>query len=413
MIESKVDVAVIGGGPAGLSAAIAAHKTGAEKILLIERNEYLGGILNQCIHEGFGVEIFDEPLTGPEYAQKYIHELHELGIEYLSSTTVLNLSPGKKLIAASPKGLLGINAGAVILAMGCRERTRGNICIPGSRPAGVYTAGCAQNLINIRNCMVGRDVVILGSGDIGLIMARRLTLEGARVHAVVEILSYSSGLPRNIRQCLSDYKIPLYLRHTVTDIRGRRRVESVTIAEVDDARNPIKDTERNIRCDTLLLSIGLIPENELSLDACIAIDPVTCGPVVDENLKTSAEGVFACGNVLQVHDVVDYVTLEAEVAGTSAAQYIKGEEGGECIIKVNAGEGVRYVIPHEVSGGRDVKFSLRVNNPGRKKKLVLRDKDVIKEIPAIRVNPAEMIQFKVERKDLCRLKELTISLENG
>jgi len=414
MISKDVDLAIIGGGPAGLSAAIAAKKSGINNILIIERNEMLGGILNQCIHDGFGIEIFNERLTGPEYAQRYIDKVKELGIEYTINSMVLDMSSDKILSVISPKGLMKFNAKAVILAMGCRERTRGNICIPGFRPAGIYTAGCAQNLINIRNYMIGKDIVILGSGDIGLIMARRLTLEGAKVHAIVEILPYSSGLPRNTRQCLEDYGIPLYLKHTVISINGLKRVESVTIADVDDKFNPIEGTEKNIKCDTLLLSVGLIPENELSLNANIGIDPITGGPIVNENLETSVEGIFACGNVLHVHDVVDYVTIEAEKAGISASNYIKGEKCYKSNIKVIAGDGVRYVIPHRISGRKDVCFSLRVNHPGRNKIIVLKDKDgrIIKEIYKIKVNPAEMIQFVVNKRDLNKIRELMIELKN-
>jgi NADPH-dependent 2,4-dienoyl-CoA reductase/sulfur reductase-like enzyme len=333
-----VDLVVIGAGPAGLAAAISAKKNGVQDLVVVERNSWLGGILPQCIHDGFGLEIFQEQLTGPEYAQRYIDELKELEIPYMLDSMVLEVTPEKKVFVASPMGLFCFNTTAVILAMGCRERTRGQICIPGTRPAGVYTAGVAQNLINLKNVMVGRNVVILGSGDIGLIMARRLTLEGAKVHAVVEILPHTNGLPRNIQQCLIDYDIPLLLSHTVTEIHGLNRVEAVTISTVDEDLNPIKGKEKRVVCDTLLLSIGLIPENDLSKTFGVELSPVTGGAVVDETLETSVSGVFACGNALHVHDVVDFVTLEAERAGKSAADYVLGKTRKVERVCVEAGE---------------------------------------------------------------------------
>ena len=327
---------------------------------------------------------------------------------------VLSLSPDKKIIGASPDGLLDIRAKAVILAMGCRERTRGNIAIPGSRPAGVYTAGCAQNFINLKNYMVGKDVVILGSGDIGLIMARRLTLEGARVHAVVEVLPYSSGLPRNIRQCLTDYDIPLYLNHTVTGVCGLKRVESVRIAEVDDRWRPKPETTKEIKCDTLLLSVGLIPENELSNAGGIKINPDTGGPIVDENLQTSISGVYACGNVLHVHDIVDWVSMEASKAGVKAAEYLTGIKTSECNIKIKAGCGIRYVMPDMISGTRETDLFLRVSAPGRNKKITLKDKKkILSSVPKVRVNPAEMIKLSLNGLDLSGVNELEVQLEDG
>jgi len=412
MIEREIDIAIIGGGPAGLSAAIAAKKSGIDNILLIERSESLGGILNQCIHEGFGIEIFKEALTGPEYMQRFIDKVEQLKIPCMLNSMVLDINKKKDIIVCSPEGLIKVNAKAIVLAMGCRERTRGNICIPGTRPSGVYTAGCAQNLINLKNYMVGKRVVILGSGDIGLIMARRLKLEGAEVLAVVEILPYSSGLPRNVVQCLEDYDIPLYLGHTVVNIRGRKRVEEVVIAKVDEKWRPIKGTEKRIECDTLLLSVGLIPENELSKMAGISLDSVTYGSRVNENLETNVKGIFACGNVLHVHDLVDYVTLEAELAGNSAADFVRGELRNESNIKVTAGNGVRYVLPHLISGKNDAKFSLRVMCPDRNRKIVVRDgKKILKKIPKMRVNPSEMIQFNIKKEYLEDVKELTIEIE--
>ncbi len=412
MIEKEVDIAIIGGGPAGMAAAIAARNAGVKDILLIERNESLGGILNQCIHEGFGVEIFKEVLTGPEYMQRFIDKIEKLGIPHMLDSMVINISKDRELTVASESGLHRIKAKAIVLAMGARERTRGQIGTPGSRPAGVYTAGAAQNFINLMNLMPGKKVVILGSGDIGLIMARRLTLEGAKVLAVVEILPYSSGLPRNITQCLEDFEVPLYLKHTVTEIKGKRRVESISIAEVDEKWCPIPGTEREFACDTLLLSVGLIPENELSREAGILLDPITGGPKVNENLETSVAGIFACGNSLHVHDIVDFVTMEAECAGVQAADFVKGKVCGKGGIEVGAGDGIGYVLPQCINGDEDVKLSLRVREPGRDRKLVVKgDGKTIKEIKKVKVNPAEMIKVGLKKGELEGIKSLSIELE--
>lgn len=352
----NIDIVIIGGGPAGLAAALEAKKSGAESILILERDRELGGILNQCIHNGFGLHTFKEELTGPEYAARFIEKVKEEQIEYLLNTMVLDLSPDKVVTAMNrEEGLFEIQAGAVILAMGCRERSRGALNIPGYRPAGVFSAGTAQRLVNMEGYLPGREVVILGSGDIGLIMARRMTLEGARVRVVAELLPYSGGLKRNIVQCLDDYGIPLKLSHTVIDIQGKERVTGVTLARVDENRRPIPGTEEFYSCDTLLLSCGLIPENELSRGMGVDISAVTSGPVVNESLETSIEGVFACGNVLHVHDLVDFVSQEAEAAGRHAAAYVahsKAEERKcdreDFSIPIKVQGGIRYTVPFSI-----------------------------------------------------------------
>ena len=322
-MKASYDVVIIGGGPAGLAAAVAAYDAGIRDILILERDKELGGILNQCIHNGFGLHTFQEELTGPEYAQRFINQVEAREIEYLLNTMVMDISREKKITALNRvEGLFTLQAKTVILAMGCRERSRGALNIPGYRPAGIFSAGTAQRLVNMEGYLPGREVVILGSGDIGLIMARRMTLEGAKVKVVAELLPYSGGLKRNIVQCLDDFGIPLKLSHTVVDIKGKERVESVTLAQVDENRKPIPGTEEEYSCDTLLLSVGLIPENELSRDMGVELHPVTSGPRVNESLETSIPGVFACGNVLHVHDLVDFVSEEAAMAGRCAAAYV-------------------------------------------------------------------------------------------
>ena len=346
----EYDIVVAGGGPAGLAAALAAKKDGIESILILERDKELGGILNQCIHNGFGLHTFQEELTGPEYAGRYIDLVKEQGIAYLLDTMVMEISPQKVVTAMNrTDGVMQIQAKAVILAMGCRERSRGALNIPGYRPAGIFSAGTAQRLVNMEGYLPGREVVILGSGDIGLIMARRMTLEGAKVKVVAELMPYSGGLKRNIVQCLDDYGIPLKLSHTVVDIRGKERLEGVTLAQVDTQGKPIPGTEEDYACDTLLLSVGLIPENELSKGMGVEMDPVTAGPVVDESLETNIPGVFACGNVLHVHDLVDYVSEEAGRAGVNAARFVSGETTGSgSQITLSAEDGVRYTVPRRI-----------------------------------------------------------------
>lgn len=394
-----------------MAAAVACQQKGIEDILLIERGAYLGGILNQCIHDGFGLEKFRTSLTGPEYAQKYIEQVIERDIPFLLNSMVLNLTPQKEVIVINNKGLHHYKAKTIILAMGCRERTRGAIGIPGARPSGIYTAGVAQELINLKNYMIGKKVVILGSGDIGLIMARRLTLEGAEVLMVAEKLPYSSGLPRNINQCLYDFDIPLLLSHTAVDIKGNGRLSGVTIARLGKRGGVIPGTKRKIACDTLLLSVGLIPENELSRQAGIVLDPVTGGPQVDERGQTSIPGIFACGNVLQVHDIVDNVSLEAEYIVQGVVEYMEGRLTKEREIKVELGEGLRYVVPQRLSSRKDTIFSFRVNQPGQHKVLIFEEgRRLIKKKSLRQVNPAEMIRVKLSSSELEGIKRLKVRL---
>jgi thioredoxin reductase len=360
------DVAVIGGGPAGLAAALGARRAGAGKVLLLERERTLGGILNQCVHDGFGLFLYKETISGPEYAGRLVEDVLRESIGVETGAMVLDLSPGRVLRINERSGYRLVQAGAVILAMGCRERTRDMIEIPGTRPAGVFTAGTAQNLVNLQNLRLGNEVVILGSGDIGLIMARRLVFEGLRVKGVFEILPWVSGLERNVRQCLLDFGIPLELRSTVVEIRGRDRVESVVVAQVDENVAPIAGTERVVPCDTLLLSVGLIPENELSKRAGVMLSPLTGGAVVDETLMTSVPGVFSCGNVLHIHDVADWASFEGFAAGEQAARFAAGERGAGEAVRVGPAANIRYALPQLVTRGRTgVEWSFRVKRPVR------------------------------------------------
>ncbi len=412
MSQLSKDVVIIGGGPAGLAAAITLYKKGITNIIIIEREKKLGGILRQCIHEGFGLTRFKEALSGPEYANRFIEEVETMGIPYITEATVIDVTSEKTVIAASPKGILEYKAKAVILAMGCRERTRGAISIPGTRPAGIYNAGVAQAYINLYNKMVGKEVVILGSGDIGMIMARRLTLEGARVKAVFEIQPYASGLPRNIEQCLNDYNIPLYLSHTVVNIKGQARIESITVAQVDEGFNPIPGTEKEITCDTLILSVGLIPENELSLEAGVELDTRTKGAIVDENYQTNIDGIFAAGNVLQVHDLVDFVSLEAENTANAVVTYIKEKEHTKCSLEVKADRNIIYTVPQRISATRDFKLYFRVRRPMKDCEIQIKQNNkTIKTVKQKKALPAEMIQIPISCKDLISDADLEVVIQ--
>ena len=381
---------IIGGGPGGLAAAAELKKNGIDDILILEREHTPGGILRQCIHDGFGLTRFGETLSGPEYAQRFIDDVKKQGIEIVTDATVIGLTQDRKVTAASKDGLLQYQADAVILTMGCRERTRGALSIPGERPAGVITAGTAKAYINLKNKMVGKNVIILGSGDIGMIMARRMTLEGAKVQAVFEIQPYPSGLPRNIEQCLNDYQIPLYLSHTVTKIIGHNRLEAVEVSQVDENMQPIPGTEKRYDCDTLILSVGLIPENELSLMAGVELDPRTKGAVVDEFYQTSVPGIFAAGNVLHVHDLVDFVSLEAERLAKSVAAYLK-EDLAPAEISIETGGLIGYTVPQKISGARDVSLSFRPRKPVRGCRVEIRqDETCLVSRTYPKLLPAEM-----------------------
>lgn len=414
------DIVIIGGGPAGLAAAASARENGCEKIVILERDHELGGILNQCIHNGFGLHTFGEELTGPEYADRFIKKVKDLKIEYRLNTFVLNISEDKQITCMNrTDGLYTIKAKAVILAMGCRERSRGALNIPGYRPAGIFSAGTAQRFVNMEGYMPGREVVILGSGDIGLIMARRMMLEGAKVKVVAEIMPFSGGLKRNIVQCLDDYGIPLKLSHTVVDIEGRKRVEGVTIAEVDDHMKPIPGTEEHYSCDTLLLSVGLIPENELSLSAGVELHPVTKGAFVNESLETSVPGIFACGNVLHVHDLVDFVSEEAATAGRNAASFVNNEPKKGNNIEVKTQDGVTYCVPSFIDPNKvedKITLRMRVNNVYKAKYLSLYfNGERIKHKKRPVMAPGEMESIELTKDDFnsaLPLSEILIKIED-
>lgn len=408
MSKNGRGVVVIGSGPAGLAAAIKAKEAGVDDVVLIERSEEIGGLLHQCVHNGFGLSYFNEDLTGPQYARRFIEKVKDSKINLLLETMVLDITSDKKVTACNKGGLLTLQPEAVILAMGCRERSGQSIMLPGTRPAGVYTAGTAQRMVNVEGYLPGKEIVILGSGDVGMIMARRLTLEGAEVKAVVEILPYVGGLIRNEVQCLGDFNIPLFLEHTVTSVHGMQRVEAVTIVKIDKEGEPIPKTERKIECDTFLLSVGLIPENELSLKAGVELDPVTGGPIVNEVMETNVSGIFAAGNVVHVNDLVDNVTLEGELAGQSAAEYALGKTT-PCRRKVNlkAGENIRYIVPHTIMGEKEVTLRMRVKEP--REKVTLKIGDLLTK-PLRVVKPGEMVSVRLSTEQLDKIAEQTTEL---
>ncbi len=397
----ECDIAVVGAGPAGLAAAARAKQCGAGRVILMDRDRELGGILNQCIHNGFGLQLLSQELTGPEYAEHFISEARDAGVETMLDTMVLEVTQSKQIVAVNrDEGLMRIDAKAIVLAMGARERNRGGVIIPGMRPAGVFTAGAAQRFVNMEGYMPGKRIVVLGSGDIGLIMARRLTWEGAKVEAVLEILPFPSGLTRNIVQCLNDQGIPLYLSHTVVDIHGEERVRGVTVARVDSNLRPIPGTEWDIECDTLLLSVGLIPENELTQDVGGELDHVTGGPVVTDEMETSTPGIFACGNVVHIHDLVDNVTREAWTAGEGAARLVAGQQPGGDTVRTRAGDGIRYVVPHVLHldnlASRDVRLFMRATRPAERVRVeaVVGGEVVFSKFERV-VRPAEMVMLTI------------------
>ena len=411
-----VDLVIIGGGPAGMAAAVSAYEKGIKDILILERDDALGGILRQCIHNGFGLHRFGEELTGPEYANRYEKQVKEYGIPFMLNTMVIDVDESKVVTAMNRElGIFKLEAKAIILAMGCRERPKGALNIAGSRPAGIYTAGTAQKFVNMKGLMPGREVVILGSGDIGLIMARRMTLEGAKVKAVCELMPYSGGLARNIEQCLNVFDMPLLLSHTVVEIHGKDRVTAVTIAKVDENRRPIPETRETIPCDTLLLSCGLIPENELTKASGITLDRITGGAVVDADRETDIPGIFACGNVLHVHDLVDYVSEEAVIAGEAAVKYINGEKSHGMDIKLVTDGKIRYTVPQKITSVEKTKVYFRVANVYRDVRIVVRDGDrVVLEKKKQKVAPGEMETVLLTEKMLSECKSdatLTFSLE--
>jgi NADPH-dependent 2,4-dienoyl-CoA reductase/sulfur reductase-like enzyme len=419
-MKLEYDLVIIGGGPAGLAVALEAKRNTVKDILLLERDKYLGGILLQCIHNGFGLQYFKEELTGPEYAERFITQLKDCQIDVKTETMVIKITPDKRIIAINrDDGLLHIQAKAVVLAMGCRERTREAIAIPGSRPAGIFTAGTAQRYINIEGYMPGREVVVLGSGDIGMIMARRMTLEGAKVKAVLEIMPFSTGLIRNKVQCLDDFNIPLKFNHTITRVEGRKRVERVAVAQVDKNLQAIPGTEEEISCDTILLSVGLIPENELTREVGIELDPVTRGPIVNENRETELEGIFACGNVLHVHDLADFATEEGEIVGRAVGEYLKkNRKFRSQPIKIVPGDNIAYLVPQHIDfivlGRKKIKIFMRVEKPVEKVRIIFRDdkEKIIASYKKAVVTPGEMVSVYLPEVLLeDRLINITVSTE--
>ncbi len=419
-MKLEYDLVIIGGGSAGLAVALEAKRNAVKDILLLERDKYLGGILPQCIHNGFGLQYFKEELTGPEYAERFIAKFNDNQIDVKTETMVIKITPDKRIIAINrDDGLLHIQAKTVVLAMGCREKTREAIAIPGNRPAGIFTAGTAQRYINIEGYIPGREVVVLGSGDIGMIMARRMTLEGARVKAVLEIMPFSTGLIRNKVQCLDDFNIPLKFNHTITRIEGRKRVERVTVAQVDKNLQAIPGTEEEISCDTILLSVGLIPENELTGEAGIKLDPVTGGPIVNENRETEIEGIFACGNVLHVHDLADFVSEEGEIVGRAVDGYLKRDiKFRSQSVKMAPGDNIAYVVPQHIDfivpGRKKIKIFMRVKKPVEKVRIIFKDdkKKMLVSYKKAIVTPGEMVSVYLPEVLLGnRLKNITVSTE--
>jgi NADPH-dependent 2,4-dienoyl-CoA reductase/sulfur reductase-like enzyme len=409
MIDETLDLVVVGAGPAGLASAMKAKEAGLEKVMIVERGEYLGGLLDQCIHTGFGLQYFKEDLTGPEYAKRFIEKVSDLKVKTMLKSMVLTIDSGRRIKFSNSEGIHTLNAKSIILAMGCRERSRESLRVPGTRPAGIFSAGTAQRYVNVDGFIPGREVVILGSGDVGMIMARRLSIEGVEVKAVVEVLPWIGGLIRNEVQCLRDFNIPLYLSHTVYQVHGKSRIDSVTIAKVDKNWNPIPGTEKKIDCDTLLISAGLIPENELSRAAGIKIDPATGGPIVDQRLETSIPGIFACGNVLHVHDLVDNVSLEAERAGLNAAAFVaQASKPAVRQIRLKAGENIRYVVPQSIGGTEEASLFMRVKEP--RKKVEIRVAHIFKKKERI-VVPSQMIEIKLTSEALAKLDDTVDELD--
>ena len=402
MTNRHVDLVIVGGGPAGMAAAVAAYEAGLRDVLILERDNSLGGILRQCIHNGFGLHRFGEELTGPEYAYRYEEKVREYGIPFMLDTMVIGIDKERRVTAVNREcGIFTLECGAIVLAMGCRERPRGALNIAGTRPAGIFTAGTAQKFVNMKGYMPGREVVILGSGDIGLIMARRMTLEGAKVKCVLELMSYSGGLARNIEQCLNDFDIPLMLSHTVVEIHGKERVTAVTVAEVDENRRPKMETAEVIPCDTLLLSCGLIPENELTKGAGITLDRVTSGAIVDGDRETDIPGIFAAGNVLHVHDLVDYVSEEAVIAGEAAVRFIRGEKATDLSISLSATDGIRYTVPQRITSAVDTTVYFRVADVYRNRAIVVKDGErVVLKKKKLKLAPGEMETVRLTREQL-------------